>query len=354
MATNMQFGGWYNNPAQGNKNMRYWGNNYWTTGEDPTGGRGVNWQQSQPQSNTQSSTSNTSSSNINDYFEQQNKLQQSAIQPAIQSLQASIPAIQQNYQTQIGQKQASIAPLQDRYKSLIDQIKNQGQTMANKQTVVTSGELGKRGIEGSSTLAGQEIVNATQPIEQSTQSLTQQTGLAQEADVKAIQDAIANLANQQNLDVGNVNTNIANLQAGAGQSAITQALAQAQAAQAASAATKGEVTTLGGNKYLVNPYTGAKTLLGAAEASGNSLADIIKLINPNSGTTPEPKPTTSGTTTINDVPAYAQPVQESNVLGQTVSGLGPQDLVNKQPAKKTTNWWDSLFGNNFANQNIKL
>jgi len=41
----MQFGGWYNNPAQGGKNMRWWGGDTWTMGEDPTGGRGVNWQQ---------------------------------------------------------------------------------------------------------------------------------------------------------------------------------------------------------------------------------------------------------------------------------------------------------------------
>lgn len=180
-----------------------------------------------------STGSNTGGSNLTNYFNQQNQLQQQAIQPAIQSLQSSIPNIQQNYQTQIGQKQSSIQPLTDRYKSLIDQIKGQGQTATNAQTVVTSGELGKRGIEGSSTLAGQTIQNAVLPIEQQTQSLTQQTGLSQEADIKAIQDAIANLNNQQNLDIGNVNTNIANLQSGAGQTAITQALAQAQAAQTA-------------------------------------------------------------------------------------------------------------------------
>jgi len=89
------------------------------------------------QPGSQSSSSNRNS--LTDYYNQQNQLQQSAIQPAIQSLQASIPNIQKNYETQISQKQSSIAPLQDRYKSLIDQIKNQGQTMANKQTVVTAG-----------------------------------------------------------------------------------------------------------------------------------------------------------------------------------------------------------------------
>ena len=30
-----QIGGWYDNPAQGGKNMRWWGENNWTMGEDP-------------------------------------------------------------------------------------------------------------------------------------------------------------------------------------------------------------------------------------------------------------------------------------------------------------------------------
>jgi hypothetical protein len=36
--SNMQIGGWYNNPAAGGANQRYWGNGTWTTGSDPTSG----------------------------------------------------------------------------------------------------------------------------------------------------------------------------------------------------------------------------------------------------------------------------------------------------------------------------
>src|SRR5260370_659260 len=43
----MEFGGWYNNPDAGGKNMRWWGNYGWTNGEDPTGGRGPNSSPSQ-------------------------------------------------------------------------------------------------------------------------------------------------------------------------------------------------------------------------------------------------------------------------------------------------------------------
>lgn len=352
MATNMQLGGWYNNPAQGGKNMRYWGGDSWTMGEDPTGGRGANWQQTSPTQTNQSTTQD-----MNSYFDQQNKLSQQAIAPAIESLKAQIPNIQKSYATQISQKQADIAPLNERYTSLINQIKGQGQTSVNKQTSVTAGELGKRGIEGSSTLAGQEIASATLPIEQQTQSLTQQTGLAQSADVKAIQDAIANLYNQQNVDVGNVSTNMANLQSGAGQTAVTNALAQYNAAQTAKASAnapvKQEVQTIGGSKYLVNPYTGAKTYLGAAESSGGG--DISSLLSQLTGTTgTESKPTGTPTTQTSQVPDYATPVQKSTVLGQTVTGLGPQDVLTNAPKKDTTNWWDKLFGNNYASSQVKL
>jgi hypothetical protein len=116
-------------------------------------------------------------------------------------------------------------------------------------------------------------------LTQSTQSLTQQTGLAQEADVKAIQDAIANLSNQQNLDVGNVNTAIANLQSGGGQSALSNAVALLNQQQASQAPTKGEVVTMGGGKYLVDPYTGSKTYLGPAESDGgDSFSSLVARI----------------------------------------------------------------------------
>lgn len=210
--------------SQGFGGYRGWNDTEANADFKATGGAG---KRTTGNSSGSSSPSSTSASAPIDYaalLNQQQAAQKEAIQPAIQSLQAQIPILQKNYSTQIGQKQAEIEPLNQRYQSLIDQIKNQGQTSVNKQTVVTANELGKRGIEGSSSLAGQEIVNATRPIEQQTQSAVQQTGLQQAADVKGIQDAIANLYGQQNQDVGSVNSAIANLQANGGQTAIQQAM----------------------------------------------------------------------------------------------------------------------------------
>jgi hypothetical protein len=176
------------------------------------------------QSGGSSSGSSGGGSSYQDFLNQQNQAQKDAIQPAIASLQATVAPTQAGYQQQVSQKQADIAPLTQRYQDLINTIKNQGQQQVNQQTVVTAGELGKRGIEGSSTLAGQTIQNAVQPIQQNTQGLTNQTGMSQQADIKAINDAIAQLQTQSNLVPTTVGNQIAQLQSGAGQTAIQQAL----------------------------------------------------------------------------------------------------------------------------------
>jgi len=222
-----------------------------------------------------SGSSGGTGGDMNSFFQQQNQLQQQAIQPAIQSLQASIPTIKTNYGNQISQKQNEIQPLQDRYKSLIDQIKGVGQTSVNKQTVVTAGELGKRGIEGSSTLAGQEIANATLPIEQQTQSLVKDTGFAQEADLRDIANTIQNLGGQQTEKEQAIQQAIAQLQAGGGQTAIQNAmslLANAQNLEASKAASKYQAQQDAIQNALAQQELGLKTKQTNADiANTNSL-----------------------------------------------------------------------------------
>ena len=175
-------------------------------------------------SGVSSGGSSGSGGSLEDYFASQQQLQTQANAPAIQSLQAGIPQSQATTQAQVGQLQAEIAPLTDRYKQLLSDIKGQDQTQVEQQTRVTAGELGKRGIEGSSTLAGQEIVSANRPIQQQTQSLTQQTGLAQEADLRDINNQIQNLGIGQQEREQSINQAIAQLQAGGGQSSIQNAM----------------------------------------------------------------------------------------------------------------------------------
>ena len=186
------------------------------------------------------SGSSSGSGDFNSWLQQSQKAQNDVIAPAIATYQSQIPTIQKNTQTLVGQKQAELQPLQDRYKALLDQIKGTGQTSVNKQTVVTANELGKRGIEGSSTLAGQEIASATLPIEQQTQALVKDTGFAQEADIRDINNSIQNLGISGTEREQAVAQAIAQLQAGGGQSAISNALqllsnAQSQEAAASNA-----------------------------------------------------------------------------------------------------------------------
>lgn len=209
------------------------------------------------------------------------QLQQQAAQPAVQSLQASIPEIQKSVSTRQQQLQAEVDPLKQRYQSLLDEIKGNQQTAENRQTVVTSNELGKRGIVGSSTLAGQEIANAVNPITREYTGLYNQTGLQREADLRDLANQITNLGlsgTEQQRAVANA---IAQLQAGASAQAISQGIQQeqfnkeqeaAQAARDLAIKQYNEVTLPESKANIQNIYStianrGATTSGGAAETA---------------------------------------------------------------------------------------
>lgn len=92
--------------------------------------------------------------------------------------------------------------LNKRYDALIQSIKDRGQQAVNKQTIITSNELGKRGILGSSSLAGQEIQNSTEPVRQQYVGIEAQTELDRQREINAIQQAIeqSRMAQQQYTD----------------------------------------------------------------------------------------------------------------------------------------------------------
>lgn len=145
------------------------------------------------------------------------KQQQEAVQPAIQSYQASIPEVQAKYAQTRSQLQSQQPSLEQRYSDLLASIKNQGQQDVNAQTRITSNELGKRGLTGSSTLAQQEIQNAVAPINFQYANLGQQTSLAREDALRTLRDSINNLTPQETADTRSIQNAIASLQAGAGQ-----------------------------------------------------------------------------------------------------------------------------------------
>lgn len=154
------------------------------------------------------------------------ELQRKAVQPAVQSLQASVPETQQRFTQQREQLTAEKAPLQERFKNLLADIKGQGKVREEAQTRITSGELGKRGIVGSSTLAQQEIQQAIDPIRSTVQGATRDIGLEQEGALRQLQNQISNLLPQETGALRDITNAIAQLQAGAGTGAIDTALQQ--------------------------------------------------------------------------------------------------------------------------------
>lgn len=148
------------------------------------------------------------------------KRMQEANAPAVSSLQASIPETQQKYEQTRTQLEAKSGSLEQRYTNLLDSIKSQHTQSANKQTTITANELGKRGIVGSSTLADQEIQNAVEPVNQYYTGLTKETGLAREDALTGIRDQVANLTTAETGDIRAIQNAIAQLQSGAATSGI--------------------------------------------------------------------------------------------------------------------------------------
>lgn len=191
------------NPATG-----VWDDNYYAQKSKTSNSNTTNFNASDPQSAIQAA------------IEQQKK----AVEPAIQSYQAQVPEITQKYSQARTQLQGEQTSLQDRYKSLIDSIKGQGQQDINNQTVVTSNELGKRGIVGSSSLAGQTIQDAVSPLRQKYAGLEKDAALSQEDALRNITNQLSGLTTNETADQRSITQAIAALQSGAGQQGISQGL----------------------------------------------------------------------------------------------------------------------------------
>lgn len=174
----------------------------------------------------------SNSGNFQDSVQQAIEMNRKANEPAIQSLQASLPEVTQRFEQQRQQTSAQIEPLKQRYDQLLADVKGQGQQQANKQTVITNNELGKRGIVGSSTLAQQEIQNATDPIYAQIASNTKNIGLEKEQGLQALQNILGGLTSQETDAQRAVTNAIAQLQSGAGQAGIQQGLSMYQQQQA--------------------------------------------------------------------------------------------------------------------------
>lgn len=226
-------------------------------------------------------------------------LQSEANKPAIESLNAQIPEIQKGYAQQRTQLEASKAPLQERYQNILDQLKSRETQETSQVQTATAQEFGKRGIPLSSGAYDQALIQKTQPISQYYGGLTKEAGISQEESLQNIADQIAALQTGETSDIRGVLNAIAQLQSTGATNAINQGigLSQFQQTQDLAKQTANKLDTsvveVGGRKKLINNQTGQviQDLGSASSGSSNSLADIIKLLNPAPTTTT----TSSGT-----------------------------------------------------------
>ena len=162
--------------------------------------------------------------NFDSILRQFTGLANQSIAPIASQINSQISDIQSRTGQERSRLESGREPLRQRYESLIADIKGQGQESENTQTRITSGELAKRGITNTSTLAQQEIQNAVQPIRRQTQTSTGQLGAQREQDLLGLEGLISQLLGQESQAVGGLRGNLANLQSSALSNAFTSAL----------------------------------------------------------------------------------------------------------------------------------
>lgn len=160
------------------------------------------------------------------------KMYQEANKPAVESLQSSIPEIQNKY-AQTGEYfQKQVGTLDERYKNLLSSITGARDTSVQNVTTNTSQELGRRGISAESGLFGQTVNKMTQPVQQAFAGDVSNLGNSQQSALDSLMNLISGNTQNSVESQRAVQNAIAQLQSGAGASSIQTALAMQQQQQA--------------------------------------------------------------------------------------------------------------------------
>lgn len=173
--------------------------------------------------------------------------------------------------------------LSTRYKDILESIKGEQTNAEQRQTVVTSNELGKRGITGSSGLAQQTISDALLPIAREFAGLRTNASLSETKDLNDLAYKIASL------ESGNPESA---LSTGVSLYNTDRTLAENKATREAEAnKLQTSVIEVGGRKKLINTQTGEVIqdlgISSSGSSSGIDLSSIIKLLTTDNKTTTE-------------------------------------------------------------------
>ncbi len=149
---------------------------------------------------------------------------QKAIEPALESLRATKPEVAGRFDVLGEQLEAEKDPLNQRYDLLVEQLRGREAKDVKRQTQVTGAEFGKRGIDPRSGIFQTRMATDLADISQFFGTQQKEVGFAREADLKDIRDQIQQLGQEEISTMRSIDQAIANLQAGAGNQAITDAL----------------------------------------------------------------------------------------------------------------------------------
>src|SRR3990167_4346735 len=152
------------------------------------------------------------------------ELREKAIAPALESYRASKPEVGQAFDIRTGQLEAEKDPLKERYANLLAQLTGRETKETGAQAKYLSQEYGKRGIPLSSGAYQQDLTGKLGDISQFYATQGKDVGLAQEADLRDLSNQISNLTTQRVAAMRDIDNKIAELQAGAGNQAVTDAL----------------------------------------------------------------------------------------------------------------------------------
>jgi hypothetical protein len=212
--------------------------------------------------------SSGSNNDIASLAAQQLQMYQKANEPAISSLQASIPEIQNKYAQTGEYLQKQVTNLDTRYKNLLDSIKGLQQSDVQATTTNTSQELGRRGISAEGGLFGKTINEAVLPVNRAYATQIGELGATQQSALDTLLNQISGNTQNQTAETRAVQNAIAQLQAGGNTSAITNALQLYQTQQSAQEAQA--------NRDLQEKLAAVKTETNPLEQE-KLLAEIAKL-----------------------------------------------------------------------------
>lgn len=232
-------------------------------------------------------------------YAKQRQIALEAVQPAVTSLEASVPEIRNRFtqaQTQVGNEKQ---PLKDRYDQLLNEIRGRETSQINDTTRVANREFARRGITADSTYAAEETLGRTAPIRSAAQSDILTTTFDREAKLRDIDNTISNLTTEMVTAERDVRNTIGKIQATAGteaanravqmyqiqkqeqQAALDRALQERQVAAAETAAKKPAYTTLSEGASLVDAngkiVTTAPKTYAPKEGGGTDLAALQKI-----------------------------------------------------------------------------